>query len=653
MDDKEYAEWEAMAIQSVKDFEKKTRRKYKRKKKREEKAKEIRSRLDVNLEDIEGERKRGLEDFFYFVQTHLQNLAYDDYFHGLLARFIEHGHSRMIPPGDYYWPSREALINSGGQVTAEYRIGDPNIPLSDRLSQDPTNLDGSWRGYFMRVTDDEYATWKEVLVPRGHLKTTFATVGRFLWHIVREPATRQLLNMNSGPNANLRVREMKAHFERNEVFRTIYRDVIPDFLLEEGAKKPPGMNWRMNTFDVKKPDDIDKTATHMMSAESSVFASGVGTRKTSQHYPYLNYDDLVDDDVIGTAEMLQKNVNDFVATLDLSIGDTSRYFYIGTPWHYADISQAMLDPNELGIEKLNVVIATVEDYQGIPMYPKNEHISGHPGMTRQKIKRKKTGRATRAQFSSQQLMQPVSSEEQQFPASGWKWYREADLAPVISTVISVDPAISEKARADYTVYAVISSDIQGNWYVREIVREHGISLFEEQIYALWQKYRPDMIGIEGVGFQRTLEKLLMDAALTRGRPMLPIHMCTPSTRQSKEFRISRIIPRFQAGMIFLPAGDESLPLDIDSQRHCVPDGIAALINEGERFPKGRHDDALEAVSQAIEFTYQPAEFKARDEEPRTMHDRVRRDIQAQLARQGRARNRVNDPVLGTYGVDYF
>jgi len=626
----------------------KGRRRIERAKKKEENRKAFFAQLELG--PLEVEQAKGQKDFFHFATAHLENLAYDFYFHGLIARFIEHGESRTVAPGDYYWPSRADLIKADGEITAEYRIGDGRtLSLKERLRTEPTNLDGSFRGFFIRISPDKDAKYKQVLVPRGHLKTTFCTVGKFLWLIIRNPFLRQLLVMNSSGNSGLRVREMKAHFELNDRFREIWRSVVPDFLFDGGGNKPTGFVWKQDAFDVKKPERTeDDLGQQFLAAEMAVFGSGIATRKTSQHYPYIHYDDVVDEKVVTSKEQIEKNIQQLVESMDLSIGDTTKFFGVGTCWHYADVWQQMHDPKELGWTDLNCLIATVEDYEGEPLYPANEFLVGHPGMTKRKIHEKKTGARTSIVFPGQQLMQPVSEQDQKFPPGGWKWYREADLAENHSTVLSIDPAISTEGYADYTAYCVITVDHMGYWYVRELLRVRGIDDFEEQVYALNDRYRFDMVGVEGTGFQRTLEATLRDAHMTRGRAPIPTFRCTPSTRQSKEYRISRIIPRFNSGMILLPAGCDD-ELTTSHQRNAVADGFRHLIEEGERFPKSRHDDCLDALSQAIEFAWQPGEIKKKQDE--SPNARLHRRFSKFRARQGR-RKPNRDEVLGIEGVDW-
>ena len=583
-------------------------------------------------------------DFWVFASEVMRNRVYDPWFHRLLSSFVMHGEEGTpeLPAGDYFWPTRQSLQDSGGKLHEAYRIGDPmDTRLHERLRTKPTALDGSFRGMFMRIRKD--AKYKICLVPRGHLKTTMLTVARILWLLVRDPSERILAVMNSGTNARNVIRDIQSHFETNEVFRRVFPDLIPPHLRQGGKRSDKAqIRWQADRFDIPT-----NTEEFMGMREASVVGLGINGRLVSQHYTRRCYDDVVDDKSVGTPEQVKKRIRDYQALQALGVGDVTTDMFVGTPWDYSDLTQFLIDPSLSGLTNTNVVIATVMMQDDRCIFPKQEvvngePIKGHPGFTPRLVKRIKNIQRRSGLFSSQYLMQPISTEDQAFKAKWWKFYNEIPPGASLATVMTVDPAISEKRSGDFSAFVVVSIDTKGNWYVREIIRHRGLGApgILETIYALYDKWSPDLVGIEAVSFQKSISFMIHDQSLSRGRPLLPIVEVTPSTRESKEFRIRRISPRVRAGLVFLPVGDPSVPYDMSYQRPCLPEGIQCLVSEGERFPKLPNDDVIDALSMVIDVNILPS-ISTKTTTPKTIHEEI-----MEQHKKGKGPSAM-DSVLGT------
>jgi len=61
-------------------------------------------------------------------------------------------------------------------------------------------------------------------------------------------------------------------------------------------------------------------------------------------------------------------------------------------------------------------------------------------------------------------------------------------------------------------------------------------------------------------------------------------------------RILRLVPKLERGEIFLPG------LNLES----LQDGFRDLLDEADRFPKGAHDDILDAIAMGYEIVLYPA-----------------------------------------------
>ena len=573
-------------------------------------------------------KERALGSCYYFVSEVLHNdQVIDPYYHGLLCKLIEHGQTMRFKPGDYYFPDRKSLVDSRGELTETYRIGAPSrMGLVDRLQTDPTNMDGTFRGMFIRIAHE--SEHKAFLLYRGSLKTTIVTVGGLLWRLARDPTERILIAMNSGPNARNVVRDMKSHFECNPDLREAFPHLIPPFLLDEKQKQKKsedGLRWQANLFDLPTSHQGEGYAFRR---EASVQALGIGSRLVSQHYTHIHCDDLCDDRSITTAEKLDKTIQEFLALQSLGIGDCTSLDYVGTPYSSDDVSQYILDPKGSGFKHLNLIVATVEGRDGEPMYPAKRK-AGHPGMTRKKIEKLRHKQARHSFFSSQYLIQPVDDKLRVFKGDDWQWYDEAEFARKPRSnwkiVLTVDPAISEEKQGDFSAFVVVAIDPMNQWYVREIChhRQLGVPGIVETVYGLYARHRPDIVGIESNGFQRTLSYVFNDECTSKGRQALPLYPVLASITASKEWRIKRIAPKVASKGIYLPRHPDFRPKTSD-QRRVAPPGIRELLREADRFPKTRRDDVLDALCMVMDLNFGgDAEEEEREE---TMVRKFRRQL---------------------------
>jgi len=182
-------------------------------------------------------------------------------------------------------------------------------------------------------------------------------------------------------------------------------------------------------------------------------------------------------------------------------------------------------------------------------------------------------------FTSLYQQSPTALEGEVFKSA---WFDEKikmtppDLERV---VMYCDLAASEKTTADYTAVAVMGIDEDDNIWVLSMRRERlEWGAVKRLIASEADKYKPAVIGVESVGMQAVLVKDLMDA--------LPQYAVVGKTPKSD--KLSRALPlaaRAEAGKVFLVKGHWN----------------GALIDELITFPRGEHDDQVDALSGGYEM----------------------------------------------------
>lgn len=187
-------------------------------------------------------------------------------------------------------------------------------------------------------------------------------------------------------------------------------------------------------------------------------------------------------------------------------------------------------------------------------------------------------------FSNQYLNEIIPSDKQSFRREWFRYF--AELPKRINTFLFVDPAISQADTADYTGVVVVSVDADSNWYIR-FARRYRVTPTQliDLIFKINTQFAPQAIGIEEVAYQKSLLYFLHEE-MRRRNVVLPIKGVRPPTDKTKEMRILSLVPRFEFGRIAMAQGLTDLELEL------------------LKFPRGSHDDLIDALA-SVEYIYYP------------------------------------------------
>lgn len=185
-------------------------------------------------------------------------------------------------------------------------------------------------------------------------------------------------------------------------------------------------------------------------------------------------------------------------------------------------------------------------------------------------------------FANQYLNEIIPSELQTFKKEWFRYY--AKIPDITNTFIFIDPALSETDTADFTGIVVVKVDVNGEWYI-PYAQRHRLSPTDliEFIFRLNDEWKPNIIGIEEVAYQKALLYFL-DEEMRRRKTILPIKGVKPPTEKTKQSRILSLVPRFEWGHLSLTQGLNDLEIEL------------------LQFPRGSHDDLIDALA-SIEYIY--------------------------------------------------
>jgi predicted phage terminase large subunit-like protein len=189
-------------------------------------------------------------------------------------------------------------------------------------------------------------------------------------------------------------------------------------------------------------------------------------------------------------------------------------------------------------------------------------------------------------FANQYLNEVIPADLQTFKKAWFNYFSEVPKNAL--NFIFVDPALSQADTADYTGVVVVAVDHEKHWYVR-FAKRYRVTPTEliSLIFDLNARFNPTIIGIEEVAFQKSLLYFL-DEEMRRRNVLLPIKGIKPPTDKTKQMRILSLVPRFEWGHITLSPGLNDLELEL------------------LQFPRGAHDDLIDALA-SVEYIYFPPE----------------------------------------------
>jgi len=216
---------------------------------------------------------------------------------------------------------------------------------------------------------------------------------------------------------------------------------------------------------------------------------------------------------------------------------------------------------------------------GEPIFPEKFCVGPDPEGKKTDLEQLKISQGA-FHFSAQYLNDPVDEESIEFKRS---WVRNYEICPEEGEdLLFIDPAFGLKPENDFTGMVLTRTSVENVVYVMEALRVKGDPgrLVKEifRLHKLYPKIKKTFV--ETTVAQVMLAHLIRVEMLARNDFFL-LEEYKPSTREKKATRIRGLIPRFEAGGIQLRQG------------------LSDLYNELIEFPRGTHDDLIDALAHGV------------------------------------------------------
>lgn len=392
-------------------------------------------------------------------------------------------------------------------------------------------------------------------LPRGHLKSHIVTKGWAIQQFLRNPEIRILIVNATEENAVKFMRTVERHIGKGSILEKLYGSFETSV-------------WNQNEFIIRQRTTILDAPTMM--------AAGLQKTLTSQHYDVIIADDLVEPDNSRTKEQREKVYDFYLSLFDL-LEPQGRIVVIGTRYHQDDLYARILDENALH-KNWSVFVRSCYNPDGSILFPEK-----FTQTQLDDIKKKSF-----YHFSTQYLNNPIDPENADFKSSQVKYYDPTTPHPT-SLYLTVDPAISLSRDADYSGCVVAGQYQDRRIRVVDCLRRRMVpSELVECIFELVMKWRLHRVGIETFAFQKTLKYELQRKQRETGiffsiDELGKKHSGHGEAILSKEARIRRLQPYFEQGLV-----------EIRSDMQDLRDELLS-------FPRGKHDDLIDALSYQLDY----------------------------------------------------
>ena len=177
----------------------------------------------------------------------------------------------------------------------------------------------------------------------------------------------------------------------------------------------------------------------------------------------------------------------------------------------------------------------------------------------------------------------------------WEILFEDGSRESVSLYMGVDPASTLNARSDFSVIMVVGVTSEHDYYVIDYWRERVLPMdCAEKIFKLYKQYEPiRRINIETICYQEMLRDYVQRKSKKEGLFLPGINMGIKGygNQKKKDRLFEGLQPLFKAGAVHIKKNQHEF--------------IGELID----FPKGSHDDTIDAFWLSTQFTQGKQRFK--------------------------------------------
>ena len=415
-----------------------------------------------------------------------------------------------------------------------------------------------------------------VIAPRGHAKSTTVDMTYPLWAGCFQQEEFVVIISDTYTQAAEFINALKDEFEDNPKIKWLFGNMRGDdwqdgeFVLSNGIKyaaKGSGMKIR-------------------------------GIRHRHTRPTLMIFDDIENDENIKSAEQRQKLYHWFTKAAIPALARGGRAVIIGTILHFDSLVNKVMKQQDVFKSwqtRVFYAITTEEDGTERALWPEHRSLEKLRAMRDDPSDQEFVGSIA---FAQEYQHKPFSEEDAIIKPD---WIKECEPSQVpdkhtrLARVLTIDPAASERQTADFTAMIVADLYTDGNVYIRAIRNQRtSPSVTADTVRELDEIYKPQVIGIEkgalGLVFRDLLE----------GLPVIGLEPDKDKVR-----RLLAVSRFFEAGRVYTVKN--------------IQNG-QAFREQLIEFPKGTHDDMVDAAAYAVRLLFVEGENQVSSKDFQTAGD---------------------------------
>lgn len=185
------------------------------------------------------------------------------------------------------------------------------------------------------------------------------------------------------------------------------------------------------------------------------------------------------------------------------------------------------------------------------------------------------------------MCDPISGNKREFTKELFKYIDWEEVqSKKTNCYLTIDSAVSKKDSADYTGFTLNWVDRENFWHLKSWHEKINSAELIDKIFMLFDKYKPEKIGIEKTTFTEAIKPFLEEEERRRNT-FLPMFELKHGG-VNKEARIRGLLPRYESGSIFHIRGE-----------------CEHLEQELLRFPRSQHDDTMDSAAYQTQIAEVP------------------------------------------------
>ena len=461
------------------------------------------------------------------------------------------------------------------RLTKEVVAGFVGSVLSSRFDGQSATPDFHHECWELCCSDNQYVA---IAAPRGHAKSTAVTLGYGLATLLFRQRKFMLLVSDTESQASLFLGTFKQELQDNPELSSLFRLKKDDKGLVKFVKDS-------ETDIIVECEDGHRFRIIAKGAEQKLR----GLIWNGSRPDIIMIDDFENDELVLNKERRDKMRRWFKGALLPCKSDSGIVRMVGTILH-ADSLLERLMPNP---SDKDTVVEELKQYSKKKgMWKAVKYRAHNKDFTKLLWPSKKTVQqfreiyeealkdGTTDVYSQEYLNEPIDDAVSFFKKQDFLPINANDAEKDLRYYVTVDLAIAEHEKADYSVFLIAGVDEHKRIHVKNVIRERmdGREIVNT-LLQIQRLYEPEAIGIEDMQVSKSIGPFLREEMVAQNT-YLSLHLLKHGGKD-KVTRARSIQARMRAHGVLFNKDEE---------------WFAAFENECLQFPRSKHDDMVDAFS---------------------------------------------------------